>query len=383
MGTDINFGINTETNTKVNIGDSFLKISNDEYVQYHYEPIASPSKASVGRITSTHVRTYGGDYPNSVWNIQTIIYAGSHVILFKDCGNNCFIDIYESSNNQNKCRIIGKNGRNMHIGPYCFSVYDVSPNEKSFMEDENKLIFVDNSGTYIVSAAQNPIDAVADMYEKNGKFSFKGNVIAISAIYGNRLINDHQITSEDFSNDDFLVQPSSQNPGIKSIGTFLLNCSYKTPAFIGTIFAPVTKLYPAMNQIEKITNIKLTSPPPSEKSVIKRIADILELGVIADMLMIRDGKVCLADVTPAALRGEIPGIVWNLPDAALFYSYACPLQNFIPITDQDINWADYKKACLNIDLLVRSGMLKDYMFDISAEAVVKRKQIAALPWDNI
>ena len=75
MGTDINFGINTETNTKVNIGDSFLKISNDEYVQYHYEPIASPSKASVGRITSTHVRTYGGDYHNSVWNIQTIIYA--------------------------------------------------------------------------------------------------------------------------------------------------------------------------------------------------------------------------------------------------------------------------------------------------------------------
>lgn len=383
MGTNIDFGIKTETSTKVNVGDSFLKISNEEYVQYHYEPAGEIPKISVGRITPTHVRTYGGNYPDPIWNIQTIIYVESHVILFKDCRNNCFIDIYESSTNPNKCRIIGKNGRNIHIGPYCFSIYDVSPKEKSFVEDENKLIFVDNSGTYIVSATQNPVDAVIDTYEKNGKFYLKGNVIAISAIYGNRLIKGKQITSEDFSNDDFLVQPASQNPEIKSSGTFLLNCSYKTPAFIGTIFAPVTKLYPAMQQIEKITDVKLTSPPPSEKSVKKRIADILDLGVIADMLVIRDGKVYLADITPATTRGKIPGTVWSLSDMALFYSYAYPLQNFIPIIDQGIQWADYEKVCLNIDLLVRNGLLKDYVFDTSAEAIVKRKQIAAQPWDNI
>ncbi len=375
------YSMGIDMHSKIN-DDSFLKISNNEYIQYHHEPAADQVKANVGRITSTHVRTYGGVYPDSLWKIQAISYSDSGVILIKDCNNNCFIDIYESPNNPNKCRVIGINGRNIHIESHCFSVYDVSLKEKSFMNNKNKLIFVDNSGTYIVPTEQNPIDTVVSTYAQNKKFNFKGSVIKISAIYNTRLINGQKITSNDFLNDDPSVS-FPQNSETITPEAFLLNCSSKTPVFIGGIFAPITKLYPAMQQIERITDVKLTTPPPSEKSVKKRIADILGLGVMADMLAIKDGKVYLADVTPSALRGEIPGIVWSLADAALFYSYAYPLQNFIPMTDQGINWADYTSICLNIDLLVRSGALKDYIFDISPEAVTNRKQIAAQPWDNI
>ncbi len=387
MGIVSNFGINTEVDTRMSIGnygDCFLKISNNEYAQYHFEPAEGKSKISIGRITSTHVRTFGGVYPDAVWNIQAISYGESSTILFKDCSNNCLIDLYESPNNPNKCRIVGINGRNIHLGSCCFSIYDVSLRERSFVGNENKLIFLDNSGTYIVSALQNPIDAVIDMYEKSKTFNFKGPVIKISAIYGNRLINNRPITSKDFLNEDSLIQSSSsQNSETKPTETFLLNCSSKTPVFIGNIFSPVTTLYPAMQQIEKITEVKLTSPPPSKKSVMKRIADMLGLGVIGDMLAIKDGKVYFADVTPAALRGEIPGMVWSLADTGLFYSYTYPLQNFIPMTDQGIQWSNYTKSCIHIDLLVRSGMLKEYVFDTSAEAVMNRKQIAAQPWDNI
>lgn len=385
MKTAANFGVNIDMTGRMVFGDSFLKISNNEYAQYHYEPVANQTGASVGRITDTHIRTFGGVYPDFMWNIQLISYAVNSVIFFKDCNNNCFIDIYESRENPNKCRIIGTNGRDIHVGHYCFSIYDVLLGENSFTENDNKLIFVDSTGTYIVSAAQNPIDVVVSVYVKTKRFDFKGQVIKISSIYGNRLINDRQITSNDFSDGDNLPppNPSQQNAEMKLTGTFLLNCSRRTPAVIGTIFAPLTKLYPAMLQIEKITEVKLTSPPPSKKSIIKRIVDLLGLGIMGDMLTVKDGKVYLLDVTPTAFRGEIPGIVWSLADAAIFYSYAYPLQNFIPMTDQGIQWSDYVKTCTEIDLLVKTGMLKEYIFDTSAQAILNRKQIAAQPWDNI
>ena len=384
MRTDINFGINTGMQEETISRDSFLKVSNNEYAQYHYEPAAGQSGAIIGRITGTRVKTYGGVYPDSVWNIQLISYAESSVVLFKDYSNNCFIDVYESMDNPNKCRIIGTNGRNVHIGRHCFSIYDVMLKGESFTENDNKLIFVDTTGTYIVSAMQNPIDAVVDMYVKNKMFSFSGPVISISSAYGSMLINGRQITHNDFLDSDSLsLTNPSQNSETKSTGTFLLNCSVKTPMLIGTVFAPLTKLYPAMQQIEKIAEVKLTSPPPSKESVIKRIADILRLGIIGDMLAVKGGKVYLVDVTPAAFRGEIPGIVWSLTDATIFYSYACSLQNFIPMTDQGIQWENYTKTCKDIDLLVRSGMLKEYVFDMSPEAVTNRKQIAAQPWDDI
>ncbi len=373
-----------ETNTASIPENYFLKLSNGEYVQYHREPVTNQEKVSVGRITPTRVKTYGGTDPAFIWNTQAIRYTASGVDLFKDYNNNCFIDIYESLINPNKCRIVGINGRNVHIGSSCFSIYEVSTKEKSFVTNENRLIFVDISGTYIVSTQQNPIDDVVSTYEKDGKFSFKGSVIKFSSIYGNRLINDQPITSDDFFDSDSSSQcRSPQNSNKKPTGIFSLNCSHKTPIFIGTNFAPVTKLYPAMQQIEQISGVKLTSPPPSEQSVIKRISDILGLGMMSDLLAVKNGRIYFVDITPAALRGEIPGIVWSLADATLFYSYAYPLHNFIPMTDQGIQWTNYIQACSNIDLLVKNGVLKEYILDMSAEAKENRRQIAAQIWENI
>jgi len=384
-----------ETNKKsdltANVSDYFLKISDNEYVLYHHEPMIDRSNSSIGRLTSTHVKTYGGVYPDSIRNIQTINYAESNTILFKDYSNNCFLDIYESMSNPNKCRIIGINGQNIHIGSSCFSTYDVALKEESFVGNEDKRIFVDNGGTYIVSTARNPLNEVIDYYEKNKKFNFKGSVIKISAIYGKRLIDDlgpHKITSQNFLNGDFPVQTLSlRNSNETSNRIFLLNCSFKTPAAIGSIFAPLTKLYPAMMQIEQITGVKLTTPPPSKKSVIKRISDILGLGIITDALAMKDGKVYLVDIASAAIHGIFYPIIYNYDDACSFYksfhNYIYPLQNFIPIAYQGVAWEEYTKAFSDIYQLVCNGGLKGHLLDTSEEAQTIRKQIAAQPWDNI
>lgn len=331
-------------------GNRFFKLSDNEYIQYRYEPLAGYTNVTVGQNTPTRIKTYRELDPDriQIWNIQAISYTASRVNLFKDLCNNCCLDIYESTFNPNKCRIVGINGRNIHIKipavkenkgkeietrgrkkyieSYCFSVYDVLMKEKGLVGNENKQIFVDNSGTYIVSTTKNPINEVVDMYEKYKRFNFNGSVIKVSAIYGDLSMNGRQITSDDFLNEDPHIQSDSpQNSETKPTGTFLLNCSRKTPVFIGITFAPVTKLYPAMQQIEDITKVKLTSPPPSEKSVIKRVADIL--GVLTDVLTIKDGIVYLVDASPVALN--------------------------------------------------------EYMFDMSPEAMINRELIAARPWDNV
>lgn len=331
-------------------GDKFFKLSDNEYIQYRYEPFTGYDNVTIGQNTPTRIKTYRELDPDKIqiWNIQAISYTTSCANLFKDLHNNCCLDIYDPNFNPNKCRIFGTNGRNIHFKlpavrdnkgkevetrgrkrrfeSYCFSVYDVSAKEKGLVENENKLIFVDNSGTYIVSSTQNPIDMVVDKYKENKKFNFNGSIIKISAIYGGISVNGRPITSDDFLNNAPSVKSDPpQNSETKSTGTFLLNCSRKTPVFIGMIFAPVTKLYPAMLQIEEITRVKLSMPPPSEKSVIKRVADIL--GIVTDMLMIKDGIVYLVGVAPIALN--------------------------------------------------------EYMIDMSPEAIVNRELIATRPWDNI
>ncbi len=364
--------------------DCFLKVSKGVYVQYHSEPALGNRKVKISRFTSTYVKTYGETEPSSVWNMQTINYTASNVNLFKDYDNNCCIDIYESFSNPNKCRIVGINGKNIHIGPHCFSIYDVSNKEKSFVQDEPRLIFLDNSGLYIVSAQKNSIDKIIDTYRREKSFEFQNPVIEISAIYGNRTINGKAITADDFLDESFSFQPScSEFPNTRLGKTFFLNCSFKTPMIIGLLFGPVTKLYPALQQIEQISAVKLTSPPPSEKSVIKRISEILGLEAISDMLVIRDGKVYLVDVAQAVLRGEIPGITWSVDDVAQFYDYANALQNFIPLIDQKLQWANRVQACLNIDLLVKTGMIKEYLFDTSMQALTNRQQIAMQMWEDI
>ncbi|MBO6056178.1 MAG: hypothetical protein J6P84_04330 [Alphaproteobacteria bacterium] len=329
-------------------GDKFFKLSDNEFIQYRYEPLAGHENVTIGQNTPTRIKTYRELDPGKIQmrDIQAISYTASRVNLFKDLRNNCCIDIYVSNFNPNKCRIVGENGRNIYIKipairdnkgkevetkdrsteSYCFSVYDVSAKKKGLVENENKLIFVDNSGTYIVSATQNPLDTVIDKYNEDKKFNFSGSVIKVSAIYGGVSVDGRPITPDDFWDEDSRIQSvSSQNSETKPTGTFLLNCSIKTPVFIGMTFAPVTKLYPAMLQIEEITKVKLISPPPSEKSVIKRVADIL--GVMADILTIKDGIIYLVDALPIALN--------------------------------------------------------EYMFDMSLEAMINRELIAVRPWDNI
>lgn len=176
-------------------------VLNNTYLQYHYD-LSNNSK--IGYATPTTVITKD-DLKN--WNdISKIRYANDvsydklenpKVILYRNKDNSCYI-ILRTDDGKKYGVFYGLNERNVEIGRNSFAVYDVSEDVGSFTDDVQRLIYVDESGLYFVSANENPVEDVINTYQSEGKFDFKGSVIKVSAIDGTITWNGNAITKDNF-----------------------------------------------------------------------------------------------------------------------------------------------------------------------------------------
>ena len=176
-------------------------VLNNTYLQYHYD-LSNNSK--IGYATPTTVITKD-DLKN--WNdISEIRYANDvsydklenpKVILYRNKDNSCYI-ILRTDDGKKYGVFYGLDERNVEIGRNSFAVYDVSEDVGSFTDGVERLIYVDESGLYFVSANENPVEDVINTYQSEGKFDFKGSVIKVSAIDGTITWNGNAITEDNF-----------------------------------------------------------------------------------------------------------------------------------------------------------------------------------------
>lgn len=179
----------------------FIKIES-QYLQYHYVP---SNNSKIGHATPTTVVTVTRD-DLRCWNdIAEIRYANDvsydklenpKVILYRNRDNSCYVILRIEENKHGV--FYGTNERNIEVGRNSFSVYDLSEDVGSFTDNVSRLIYVDESGLYFVSAEENSVKNVIDSYQKEGKFKFEGSVIKVSAIDGTITLDGEIITKENF-----------------------------------------------------------------------------------------------------------------------------------------------------------------------------------------
>ena len=92
----------------------------------------------------------------------------------------------------------GVNGQNIELDGNSFSVYEVSEDIGSFTDSVPRLIYVDNSGLYIVSAEGNSVEDITEIYQRKGEFEFEGSIIRVSAIDGSITLDGKPITMSNF-----------------------------------------------------------------------------------------------------------------------------------------------------------------------------------------
>ena len=319
----------------------FVKIKNNEYVLQHGKQSAD-LRTNINGLsfylfdavyTPTHIFTYLDGNPAHFRDIQKVEYTESKVTFIKDMkSKKCCIDIYDGSNS-NKCRIIGVNGHNITVkknDSLDLEVYEVAAEANSFIDNKQRLIYVDHSGLYIVSEKENPIKFVVGDYQNKG-FKFEGEIIKISAIDGKREVLGFDENKKEI---------------------FTFNCPSNAPVSFEVEATPV------MKQIEEITGVKLVTPPPSEGAALKRMAEILD--VPAELLVFESGQVKLArninvgyTLYPNPLVSQLGRVV---PVAISFDS-------------QKVDKKVIEEA-------------RNYKFDTSPEAQQRRREIALKPWDE-
>lgn len=206
--------------------DDFMQVATDEYVQHHSESSVFNEEVDIGGFTPTHIFTRKGGSPSDFRDVEKIEYTGSGVIFFRDPHKNqCYVDIsHPDPSNEYKCRVFGYNGRDVTMGSKSFSVYEVLNESDSFEEQKPRLIYVTTSGLYIVSESENPLVNVASKYFAGESLKFEGEVIKISAVDGQRTINDKPLNQDHFSSD----QPTyNQDKGSAAYAVLHLNCKAK------------------------------------------------------------------------------------------------------------------------------------------------------------
>ncbi|MCR4623271.1 MAG: hypothetical protein K5780_01245 [Alphaproteobacteria bacterium] len=323
--------------------------------------------------------TYPDGTPSLFRNIQRIEYTESKVTFYKDIkSRKCCIDIYDDGKNPNKCRIIGVNGHNITgKGNNNFEVYDVAEEANSFTDSKQRLIYVDHSGLYIVEKDKNAVEDISKNYIPNGKFDFKGEIIKISAIDGKR-------------------EMLGFDKNKKAI--FAFNCPSDMPVSFGI------EATPFMKQIEKITGVKLVTPPPSKEVALERMAEILDI-VPVELLVFDDGMVKLANkvkiISSTALPSFGMGTKWSSTEAPKFRfdsstsgtttttpNVSDITKNFgsdvladNPLIDKLKGIIDIsaKKTAITEEMFEK---VRNYKFDTSPKAQQRRKEIALKPWDE-
>ena len=193
--------------------DRLVKHEPDHYNLFHYEKMQN-SAADEGFSTPTEIVTYPDGDPKIWSDISEIRYANDasydklenpKVILYRNKDNSCYIILRIQENKHGV--FYGINESHIKLGGKSFSVYDVSEDMGSFTDGVARMIYVDESGLYFVSANENPIEDVIETYQNEGKFNFKGSVIKVSAIDGTITLDGKPITRENFF-DNWVVEES-------------------------------------------------------------------------------------------------------------------------------------------------------------------------------
>lgn len=178
------------------------KCNTSLYRQSHYD---ISNGVATGGETPTTILVKANGKPKNWESILEIRYANDilhnevkdpKVIFYRSDDNNCYIILRIDGNNHGV--IYGLNERCVEIGKNSFSVYEVSGDVGSFTDDVSRLIYVDNSGLYIVSAEENPVEQVSTTYKEDGQFNFKGSIIKVSATDGSITLNNEEITKDNF-----------------------------------------------------------------------------------------------------------------------------------------------------------------------------------------
>ncbi|OUM62225.1 hypothetical protein PIROE2DRAFT_62022 [Piromyces sp. E2] len=88
------------------------------------------------------------------------------------------------------CFICGINKRVVNANHKSFSVYDFRGNPKNFTDNISRLIYSDTTGSYLVSANENPEKKITDIYRNEVKFKFDGSILKVSEIKGIKTSNN-------------------------------------------------------------------------------------------------------------------------------------------------------------------------------------------------
>ena len=172
------------------------------YRQSHYD---TSNGVSTGGETPTTILVKSNGKPKNWESILEIRYANDvlhnevrnpKVIFYRSDDSNCYIILRIDGNNHGI--VYGLNERCTEVGKNYFSVYEVSGDVGSFTDNVSRLIYVDNSGLYIVSAEENPVNQVSATYKEEGQFNFKEAVIKVSAADGSITWNGEPITKDNF-----------------------------------------------------------------------------------------------------------------------------------------------------------------------------------------
>jgi len=168
------------------------------YQQSHYDD-------SEGELTPTVFLVKAHGRLEKLESILEIRYANnvSHkkiadpkVILYRSNKDECYIVL--KIDDKNYGIVYGLKESFSEIEKKSFSVYEVSKDMKSFTDNVLRLIYVDNSGLYIVPAKENPIEQVKEKYKEKGQFDFRGSIIKVSAIDGSITWNGEPVTDDNF-----------------------------------------------------------------------------------------------------------------------------------------------------------------------------------------
>lgn len=138
----------------------------------------------------------------------------------------------------------------------------------------------------------------------------------------------------------------------------------------------------ALGLLEAIAGAKPSTPPPSDKSLLKRFADIL--GIDVNLLICSIGYyssgICFRNMEEQIILNQATSTSADEMISTLYNNYSRELAKVGIYT---IHYGTPSKEAFDVLRSQSKQGLTGYKFDMSSDAIKKRKEIALRPWDNI
>jgi len=138
----------------------------------------------------------------------------------------------------------------------------------------------------------------------------------------------------------------------------------------------------ALGLLEAIAGTKPSTPPPSDRSLLKRFADILEIDV---NLLIYEADyyssgICFRNMQDQIILSQATSTSADEIISTLYNNYSRELAKVGIYT---IHYGTPSKEAFDVLRSQSEQGITEYKFQITSEAMKKRKEIASRPWDNI